>query len=145
MSDYGRKYRSLASTYVEFSPDGSELLANLGGEQIYLFPSETIFKRTTLSLLFQIILKVLNRQIPFKNTNKFSFCINHLFLYPGYDKSHTRNGHTNGFKKQISIASQEQVNIQALSQNVRPGITIPECARKIQIEVNTKFSYTKQC
>ncbi|XP_064474167.1 WD and tetratricopeptide repeats protein 1-like [Ornithodoros turicata] len=30
-------FRTLASTYVAFSPDGSELLANLGGEQIYLF------------------------------------------------------------------------------------------------------------
>ncbi|KAH7936681.1 hypothetical protein HPB49_002428 [Dermacentor silvarum] len=32
-----KRYRTLASTYVAFSPDGSELLANLGGEQIYLF------------------------------------------------------------------------------------------------------------
>jgi len=35
--DYRRKYRTLASTYVTFSPDGNELLVNLGGEQIYLF------------------------------------------------------------------------------------------------------------
>jgi len=27
----------LAATYVTFSPDGQELLVNLGGEQIYLF------------------------------------------------------------------------------------------------------------
>ncbi len=36
--EYRRKYRSLAATYVEFSSDGMELLANLGGEQIYVFP-----------------------------------------------------------------------------------------------------------
>jgi len=41
MSDYVRKYRSLASTYVEFSPDGTELLTNMGGEQIYLFPLQS--------------------------------------------------------------------------------------------------------
>ncbi|UYV69380.1 WDTC1 [Cordylochernes scorpioides] len=35
--DYKKKYRALASTYITFSPDGNELLANLGGEQIYLF------------------------------------------------------------------------------------------------------------
>jgi len=35
--DYRRKYRTLASTYVTFGPDGNELLVNLGGEQIYLF------------------------------------------------------------------------------------------------------------
>jgi hypothetical protein len=33
-----RKYRSLASTFVAFNPEGNELLVNLGGEQIYLFP-----------------------------------------------------------------------------------------------------------
>lgn len=32
-----KRFRTLASTYVAFGPDGSELLANLGGEQIYLF------------------------------------------------------------------------------------------------------------
>ena len=32
-----RRYRSLVSTYVNFSPGGRELLVNLGGEQVYLF------------------------------------------------------------------------------------------------------------
>ncbi|KAL0275580.1 UNVERIFIED_CONTAM: hypothetical protein PYX00_003392 [Menopon gallinae] len=36
-SDYQKKYRNLASTYLTFSANGSELLVNLGGEQIYLF------------------------------------------------------------------------------------------------------------
>ncbi|XP_041352477.1 WD and tetratricopeptide repeats protein 1-like isoform X2 [Gigantopelta aegis] len=36
-SDYKKKYRTLAATYLTFSPDGNELLVNLGGEQIYLF------------------------------------------------------------------------------------------------------------
>ncbi|WAR08495.1 WDTC1-like protein [Mya arenaria] len=35
--DYRKKLRALAATYVTFSPDGRELLVNLGGEQIYLF------------------------------------------------------------------------------------------------------------
>ncbi len=35
--DYKQRYRTLASTYLTFSPDGAELLVNLGGEQIYLF------------------------------------------------------------------------------------------------------------
>ena len=35
--DYRKRYRALASTYLTFSPDGTELLVNLGGEQIYLF------------------------------------------------------------------------------------------------------------
>lgn len=35
--DRGRRYRSLVATYVTFGPTGHELLANLGGEQVYLF------------------------------------------------------------------------------------------------------------
>ena len=31
------KKRNLAATYVTFSPDGKDLLVNLGGEQIYMF------------------------------------------------------------------------------------------------------------
>lgn len=32
-----KRYRAYASTYLSFSPDGTELLTNLGSEQIYLF------------------------------------------------------------------------------------------------------------
>ncbi|XP_064601021.1 WD and tetratricopeptide repeats protein 1-like [Liolophura sinensis] len=35
--EYRKKYRTLASTFLTFGPDGSELLVNLGGEQIYMF------------------------------------------------------------------------------------------------------------
>ncbi|XP_046437062.1 WD and tetratricopeptide repeats protein 1-like [Daphnia pulex] len=37
LDDYRRRFRSLASTYVTFDPSGRYLLANLGGEQIYLY------------------------------------------------------------------------------------------------------------
>ena len=45
-----RRNRSLALTYVTFSPDGTELLANLGGEQIYLFDVTTQRKPLKLQL-----------------------------------------------------------------------------------------------
>ena len=32
-----RRYRHLVTTYLTFSPDGKEVLANLGGEHVYLF------------------------------------------------------------------------------------------------------------
>lgn len=32
-----RRFRAYVATYVNFSPSGQELIANLGGEQIYLF------------------------------------------------------------------------------------------------------------
>lgn len=34
---YRRRFRALASTYVTFSPDGTGMLVNIGGEQIYFF------------------------------------------------------------------------------------------------------------
>lgn len=37
LNDFKKRYRTLTSTYVTFSPDGKDMLANLGGEQIYLF------------------------------------------------------------------------------------------------------------
>lgn len=37
LNEYRKKHRALACTYIAFSPSGNELLANLGGEQIYLF------------------------------------------------------------------------------------------------------------
>lgn len=41
LDDYRRRFRSLASTYVTFDPTGRYLLANLGGEQIYLYDCST--------------------------------------------------------------------------------------------------------
>lgn len=35
--DLRRRFRAYVATYVNFSPSGCELIANLGGEQIYLF------------------------------------------------------------------------------------------------------------
>ncbi|XP_077432868.1 WD and tetratricopeptide repeats protein 1 isoform X2 [Vanacampus margaritifer] len=35
--DYNNRLRVLVATYVAFSPDGTELLVNIGGEQVYLF------------------------------------------------------------------------------------------------------------
>nr|XP_053648382.1 WD and tetratricopeptide repeats protein 1-like isoform X2 [Cherax quadricarinatus] len=36
LKEYYRRYRTLATTYLTYSADGTELLANLGGEHIYL-------------------------------------------------------------------------------------------------------------
>ncbi|XP_032828787.1 WD and tetratricopeptide repeats protein 1 isoform X1 [Petromyzon marinus] len=36
-TDYQRRFRTLAVTYLTFSPDGNELLVNMGGEQVYMF------------------------------------------------------------------------------------------------------------
>ena len=53
VKDFHRENRSLHATYVTFSPDGSELLANLGGEQIYLFDMLVQSQRLLESTNFQ--------------------------------------------------------------------------------------------
>lgn len=34
LPDYNNRLRILVATYVTFSPDGTELLVNMGGEQV---------------------------------------------------------------------------------------------------------------
>lgn len=34
LPDYNNRLRVLVATYVTFSPDGTELLVNMGGEQV---------------------------------------------------------------------------------------------------------------
>jgi len=53
VKQFHRENRSLHATYVTFSPDGSELLANLGGEQIYLFDMLDQSQRLLESTNFQ--------------------------------------------------------------------------------------------
>ena len=53
VKDFHRENRSLHATYVTFSPDGTELLANLGGEQIYLFDMLDQSQRLLESANFQ--------------------------------------------------------------------------------------------
>lgn len=36
LPDYNNRLRVLVATYVTFSPDGTELLVNMGGEQVML-------------------------------------------------------------------------------------------------------------
>jgi hypothetical protein len=37
IDEYRKRLKNLSVTFIQFSPDGSELLVNLGGEQLYSF------------------------------------------------------------------------------------------------------------
>lgn len=37
IQEYQKRMKTLSITFLSFSPDGNELLVNLGGEQLYLF------------------------------------------------------------------------------------------------------------
>ncbi|XP_018100480.1 WD and tetratricopeptide repeats 1 L homeolog isoform X2 [Xenopus laevis] len=49
LPDYNNRLRVLVATYVTFSPDGTELLVNMGGEQVYLF--DLTFKQRPCTFL----------------------------------------------------------------------------------------------
>ncbi|XP_018590071.1 WD and tetratricopeptide repeats protein 1 [Scleropages formosus] len=49
LPDYNNRLRVLVATYVTFSPDGTELLVNMGGEQVYLF--DLTFKQRPYTFL----------------------------------------------------------------------------------------------
>ncbi|MGH0191416.1 UNVERIFIED_CONTAM: hypothetical protein FKN15_063463, partial [Acipenser sinensis] len=49
LHDYNNRLRVLVATYVTFSPDGTELLVNMGGEQVYLF--DLTFKQRPYTFL----------------------------------------------------------------------------------------------
>lgn len=42
LPDYNNRLRVLVATYVTFSPDGTELLVNMGGEQVRRLKSFTL-------------------------------------------------------------------------------------------------------
>uniref|UniRef100_A0A671MWE9 WD and tetratricopeptide repeats protein 1-like n=1 Tax=Sinocyclocheilus anshuiensis TaxID=1608454 RepID=A0A671MWE9_9TELE len=49
LPDYNNRLRVLVATYVTFSSDGTELLVNMGGEQVYLF--DLTFKQRPYTFL----------------------------------------------------------------------------------------------
>lgn len=51
LTDLRKRTRIIVCTYLTFSPDGDELLANLGGEQIYLFD----INKTNIPKKFDIV------------------------------------------------------------------------------------------
>ncbi|KAK3097055.1 hypothetical protein FSP39_005944 [Pinctada imbricata] len=79
--DYKKRYRTLASTYLTFSPDGTELLVNLGGEQIYLFDINRRRKAEKFDISMVLSANGVVKEAMTSN---------------GYHHLHQRNGTTNG-------------------------------------------------
>lgn len=79
-NDFRRRYRSLTATYVTFSPDGKDLLANLGGEQIYLFNIQSKRKQ----LVFNMSEKALNFNFNAKESKeelKMDCCGKYAYIF----------------------------------------------------------------
>ncbi|CAL8110183.1 unnamed protein product [Orchesella dallaii] len=117
IGDYKRKYRSLASTYVSYSPDGKELLVNLGGEQIYIFPVVgELQKGVTCLTIPEGILK--NPQ-----------------------KHHHQNGCTNGYKNGSALSSRAGDNLPTMKPLNK--VVLPPIVEAIKSKANEAFGIKK--
>ena len=52
---FQRSLRPLASTYITYNADGTELLCNLGGEQVYLYDKWALSSNTSSPLNMAVI------------------------------------------------------------------------------------------
>lgn len=66
LPDYNNRLRVLVATYVTFSPDGTELLVNMGGEQVMLLRTQGMLRELlicfcveTFTLFFFMIMVLL--------------------------------------------------------------------------------------
>ncbi|KAK3596933.1 hypothetical protein CHS0354_002500 [Potamilus streckersoni] len=87
-TDFKKRYRTLNATYVTFSPDGCELLVNLGGEQIYLFDVNRRRKPQKFDLSMVMTANGVCREPACNHSNGFSLSRN--------GTTATTNGVTNG-------------------------------------------------
>lgn len=82
-----RGYTALATTFVSFSPDGSELLVNLSGEHVYLY-DVVQFRR---ALRYDIMLytsKPPHLEEPIRTYDSHSIDVRKLTTNPFYDGRH---------------------------------------------------------
>jgi len=75
-ADYHRRLRPLTSTYITYNKEGTELLCNLGGEQIYLYDKFALYS-TSAPITLAVI----------QNCDKTSSS-------NGYSNRVTKNGHS---------------------------------------------------
>ncbi|CAH1798641.1 unnamed protein product [Owenia fusiformis] len=131
--DYKKRYRTLASTYLTFSPDGNELLVNLGGEQIYMFD----INRRQLPQKFNM------PRMP--NTN--GFVKEAAATQNGFTSS--RNG-TNGTTNGVSRHIQESTNgvlahidepVKAKRYKYRSDKVLPPNVEVIKQQANSVFEH----
>ncbi|XP_043972401.1 WD and tetratricopeptide repeats protein 1 [Gambusia affinis] len=79
LRDYNNRLRVLVATYVTFSPDGTELLVNMGGEQVYLF--DLTFKQRPYTFVLPKMCQSTTDVQNGKTTNGVS---NGIHLPPGH-------------------------------------------------------------
>ncbi|XP_033636090.1 WD and tetratricopeptide repeats protein 1-like [Asterias rubens] len=122
-----RKYRSLVSTYLTFSPTGQELLVNLGGEQVYLFDLHNLKKPKAFSVGDYRLPENSNgvcKEVPSQVAEALS-------------ANGTSIGSTNGVAKHISHAS--SYKLQESSAHIARSRELPPRAAALKQEGNRFF------
>lgn len=124
--DFKKRYRTLASTYLTFSPDGSELLVNLGGEQIYLFDINKPKPPKTFDV--QCFGALANGM--FKD-NGNGLCLN-------TSNGHTQNGVANGATKPLTTTF-TSLSQDGSKSDARPIKPLPKKAELLKQRANGLF------
>lgn len=128
--DYKKRYRTLASTYLTFSPDGTELLVNLGGEQIYLFD----VNRRRKAEKFDISM-VLSQNGVVKEAG----CTNGYSVH----KNGTTNGVANGVQAAAAAVMKAELDVEAKHRSVkrqRPDVKgLSQAIETIKKKANSYF------
>lgn len=137
--DYRKKLRALAATYITFSPDGKELLANLGGEQIYLFDvnRRNIPQKFDLSMVLGPTTNGVVKEAGASGVNGYS-------TY----KNGATNGVTNGVMKQLQEtveASAKAIAIEkpAHKKHKLDKPSLPPAVESLKREANSYFETEK--
>lgn len=134
--EYKNKYRTLASTYLTFSPDGREILVNLGGEQIYLFDVNRKRKPQKFNI----------PTMP--HTNGFVKAAQRVHSKPhcGHINGTTTNGVTNGMNRHLEQAvsvipasGTEDKIAHTKSRRRQCGRTLPPAVEALKQRANSVF------
>lgn len=130
-----QKVRHYTTTYISFSPDGQELLQNLGGEHIYMYRLNDHRKPLVFSADSS------THQCDSQQQNKSDQTSCKLTEKNGIGSS-TKNGisTTNGLTSTYEMRQQSNVNIHFGSNSEFDDHKLPEKALKLKIEGNDAFS-----
>ncbi|CAL4137291.1 unnamed protein product [Meganyctiphanes norvegica] len=115
MKEYYRRYRSLTTTYLQYATNGTDLLANVGGEHIYLFNTATAgsprYYKTPTALQHK-------SQTLAKESESL----------------------TNGFSKHLSSTNGISSHLSSVSVTASSSVPLPPIAESLKARANQAFA-----
>ncbi|XP_033121287.1 WD and tetratricopeptide repeats protein 1-like [Anneissia japonica] len=135
-----RRYPSLVSTYITFSPNGNEILVNLGGEQVYLF--DIVHHRKPKGF------KTGDYILPVSNNNGICKDVSST-MAEALSSNGTSVHSSNGLTKGIASTSKMKINMDnnrscaALRRSCLPTKELPPKADSLKLRANEFYCEKK--